>query len=123
MRAGTRAARMKGQIPEQVKEERLAELAALDAKMRRRFEQSWDGSEVEVLFEEAAQIDEHGFVCTPNSGQVRNASQDLVSLQAPGKGTIYTGYTREYIRVFACSEQDLRGKTVTGKLKGLVIQS
>ena len=123
MRAGTKAARMKGQIPEQVKEERLAELAALDAKMRRRFEQSWDGSEVEVLFEEAAQIDEHGFICTPNSGQVRTAAENLGALQAPRKGTIYTGYTREYIRVFARSEQDLRGKTVTGKLKGLVIQS
>ena len=123
MRAGTKAARMKGQIPEQVKEERLSVLAALDAKMRRRFEQSWDGSEVEVLFEEAAQIDEHGFICTPNSGQVRKAAEDLGSLQAPGKGTIYTGYTREYIRVFARSEQDLRGKTVTGKLKGMEIQS
>lgn len=93
MRAGTKAALMPDQIPESVKEERLADLQALDKEMRRRFEHSWDGREVSVLFEERAQIDEN-------------------------ENMLYTGYTREYIRVYTHSAEDLRGQIRRGKLNG-----
>ena len=33
------------------------------------------------------------------------------------------GFTREYIRVFACSGQDLRGQVMTGKRNGLLLDS
>ena len=118
MRAGTKAARMEGQIPESIKEERLARLAALDLEMRERFERSWQGSEVEVLFEEAAQIDKDGSICVPNSGR---PSESLSRLR-PGQGEkLYTGYTREYMRVYALSRQDLRGQILTGRLQGLLV--
>lgn len=117
-REGTKAARMTDQIPESIKEERLAVLAAADRKMRERFERSWNESDVEALMEETAQIDEDGIVCVPNSGRTGRPAEDLLSDDREGK-TLYTGYTREYIRVFAWSDQDLRGRIVTGKLDGV----
>ncbi len=91
MRAGTKAARMPDQIPEKEKERRLAILAALDRRMRAAYEQSREGKEAEVLFEEITRFE--------------------------GK-SVYTGYTREYIRVYAESAEDLRGqvrRVVVGK--------
>ncbi len=122
MRAGTRAARMADQIPEQIKEERLNNLAQTDRRMRREFEASWDGKTVEVLFEELAQIDENGFVSIPNSGSARPGEKYQISEELQGPGQLYTGYTREYIRVYAKSLKDLRGRIVEGKLHGLQIQ-
>ncbi len=121
MRAGTKAARMKDQIPEQVKEERLNLLSGVDRRMRSEFENAWDGKIVQVLFEELAQIDENGYVQVPNSGPLGEKERiRFGSLEENQK--LYTGYTREYIRVFARSSCDLRGKIVEGKLQGLQIQ-
>ena len=116
-RAGTKAAAMPDQIPESVSAERLAALAELDRKMRKMFEQSRDGSEAEVLFEEEVQIDENGTVRTPNSGSLAVTVQDLNLPSAEGE-RLYTGYTREYIRVYARSAQDLRGQIRSGTLRG-----
>ena len=123
MRAGTRAAHMDGQIPEKVKEERLSELSAIDARMRKSFERSWDGSEVQVLFEEKVQIDDRGYICIPNSGRTQRTAEDLRITRATEKEMLYTGYTREYIRVFACSTEDLRGKILTGNLDRLKMRN
>ncbi len=123
MRAGTRAARMKDQIPEKVKEERLDSLARIDRRMRKRFEKAWDGKNVQVLFEEIAQIDENGYVSVPNSSPRALDEREQVTaglLQKNGK--LYTGYTKEYIRVYTWSDEDLRGRIVEGKLKGLQIE-
>ena len=121
MRAGTRAARMEGQIPESVKDERLKALAELDRRMRGRFESSWDGMSVEALIEEAVHIDEHGRVSTPNSGRAGTSRPEI---HLPPGETLYTGYTREYMRVFVLSKNDLRGKIITGKIntKSMVIE-
>ncbi|MBP3873286.1 MAG: tRNA (N(6)-L-threonylcarbamoyladenosine(37)-C(2))-methylthiotransferase MtaB [Lachnospiraceae bacterium] len=121
MRAGTRAARMEGQIPESVKEERLKALAELDRRMRGRFESSWDGMSVEALIEEAVHIDENGRVSTPNSGRAGTSRPEI---HLPPGETLYTGYTREYMRVFVLSKNDLRGKIITGKIntKSMVIE-
>ena len=121
MRAGTRAARMPDQIPESVKEERLSALSAVDRKMRERFEQSWDGREVEALFEETVQIGENGTVCSPNSDRSGHLAADLIPKMGEGE-KLYTGYTREYIRVYAPSAEDLRGRIVKGTLNGAVIR-
>ena len=82
---------MPDQIPEKEKERRLAILAALDRRMRAAYEQSREGKEAEVLFEEITRFE--------------------------GK-SVYTGYSREYIRVYAESAEDLRGqvrRVVVGK--------
>ena len=121
MRAGTRAARMPDQIPERVKEERLSVLSSVDRRMRDRFEQSWDGREVEILFEETVQADENGSVCTPNSDRSGHLAAKLHSEMGEGE-KLYTGYTREYIRAYAPSVTDLRGQIVKGTLEGSVIR-
>ena len=121
MRAGTKAAHMPDQIPEHVKEERLSVLAALDAGMRKKFERSWDKSTVQVLFEETAQIDKHGLICVPNSGRIERSAEALNISVGEGE-KLYTGYTREYIRVFAVSASDLRGQIRSGRLNGAEIQ-
>ena len=72
-RKGTRADRMDGQIPEDVKKKRSRELIALGDTMSRRFEAYWEGKTAEVLTE----------------------YPDTVS----GAAGFY-GYTKEYIRVF-----------------------
>ena len=121
MRAGTRAAHMAGQIQERVKEERLSVLSSVDRKMRERFEQSWDGREVEALFEETVRISENGSVCTPNSDRSGHQAAGLIPEMGEGE-RLYTGYTREYIRVYTPSVTDLRGQIVKGTLDGCVIR-
>ena len=120
MRAGTKAARMPGQIPESVKEERMSVLQQVDQKMRERFEQSWNGRKVEVLFEERAQIDKDGFVSAPNTGRAQRLAADELPEIKDGEN-LYTGYTREYIRVYAVSGRDLRGEILTGILNGAIV--
>lgn len=123
MRAGTRAARMEGQIPEQIKEERLSQLSEVDAMLRKRFECFWNGREVQVLFEEEAQIDRNGSVRLPNSGRMAGYGENMERFRTLAGKKLYTGYTREYIRVFAVGMEDLRGKIVTGKLDGMELQN
>ena len=119
MRAGTKAARMTDQIPECVKEERLSRLSALDRTMRKAFEDAWDGREAEVLFEEEARLDRNGSIVVPNSGGVIRDDGIQAALTEGKK--LYTGYTREYIRVFSLSAEDLKGKIRTGRLDGRMI--
>ena len=135
MRAGTKAARMPGQVPETVKEERLARLQAIDRRMRLDFERAWEDRKSEVLFEEIAQAGEDGLIQAPNSGAPRrqadvirpagrqnseNAKEPVrgtgTAVPAPGREKLYTGYTREYIRVYARSAEDLRGQVRQGRL-------
>ncbi len=122
MRAGTRAAHMADQVPEKVKEERLDDLAKVDREMRCRFESVWDGRTAEALIEETAMIDENGYVSVPNSGALGVRSEGL-GIRPEENEKLYTGYTREYIRVFARSSQDLRGKILRGELSGNLIRN
>ena len=52
---------MDGQIDEQVKAARSAEMIALGERKRKAYEQSFIGKTVEVLVEEDAQLDEKTF--------------------------------------------------------------
>ncbi|MGN0373422.1 MAG: tRNA (N(6)-L-threonylcarbamoyladenosine(37)-C(2))-methylthiotransferase MtaB [Enterocloster sp.] len=56
-RAGTRAASMPDQVPEQVKSERSDILLELEARMSKEYRQSFASGKVSVLFEEKAEID------------------------------------------------------------------
>ncbi len=57
MRNGTRAAKMPGQVPEQIKNERSAELIKLGEEMTEGFEKRFMGTTQKVLFEEQVMLD------------------------------------------------------------------
>jgi len=71
-REGTKAAVMDGQIDEKIKGERSARMIALGERKKKAYEDSFIGKEVEVLFEERAQIE--------------------------GKA-VMTGHTKEYMKI------------------------
>ena len=84
-REGTKAAVMENQVREQVKAQRSALMISLGEKKRRAYEESFVGSEVEVLVEEPDVID--------------------------GR-KVQTGHTKEYIKVALESGEDLRNQIV-----------
>ena len=51
----------------------------------------------------------------PNAGPLGVGSGAIAGLIRPGE-KLYTGYTREYIRAFISSGEDLRGQIIKGKL-------
>jgi threonylcarbamoyladenosine tRNA methylthiotransferase MtaB len=68
-RAGTAAARMAGQVPEEIKKARSARLLALSDEGAQRFASSFVGREIRVLWEQIAGASEAGF---HNSGLTDN---------------------------------------------------
>ena len=84
-RQGTKAAVMENQIPEQVKTERSNELLLLDEMKRKKYEDTFVGTEVEVLMEE-------------------QIMQDGKKYQV--------GHTREYIKVLLETEAKLQNQFV-----------
>lgn len=91
-RAGTVAAGMKNQVPEQVKTARSNELLAMDREISGAFRKRHIGLEAEVLFEE--------------------------KLEADG-ADYYVGHTRDYIRVAVpAGEENLCGAIQTVKISG-----
>lgn len=92
-RQGTKAAEMENQIAEEIKTKRSAELIALAGQMSKEFREYYNGSIQEVLFEEAAVFN--------------------------GK-TMYTGYTREYVKVAARSDRSLQNVMCNGRLTAAV---
>lgn len=91
LRAGTRAAAMENQVPEQVKAARSEILLSLEQKMSAAYRESFMGKETEVLLEEPVVID----------GQ-----------------TFMAGYTREYVRAAVRFRDGLRNVTVRGGVAG-----
>lgn len=89
-RQGTKAAVMPDQIPEPVKGVRSDRLIALGEENRTKFELSWLGKQVSVLFEEQVTIDEQPY---------------------------FVGYTKEYIRVAIPADQDYANRELTGILQ------
>jgi threonylcarbamoyladenosine tRNA methylthiotransferase MtaB len=63
-RAGTAAARMPGQVPEEIRKERSARLLALSDEGARRFCERFVGREVDVLWEQIVGASEAGFYNT-----------------------------------------------------------
>jgi threonylcarbamoyladenosine tRNA methylthiotransferase MtaB len=88
-REGTRAAEMDGQIPEEIKTGRSARLLALADRMSQEFRDYYLGRTEEVLFEE------------PMEYEGRH---------------LYTGYTREYVKVAAESDTPLDNVMKTGRI-------
>lgn len=116
VRKGTRAASMQGQIPESVKERRAAVLAGLNRICGREFEKARSGRETSMLVEEEARIGGDGSVSVPNAGAIPVNAAFLSDRISAGE-RLFTGYTREYVRAFVLSREDLRGKIINGKLK------
>lgn len=90
-RQGTRADRMEGQIPESVKTERSHKLIALGKNQKERYMEKFLGKEVEILFEETAEI--RGETC-------------------------WVGYTKEYLKVAVKSEENLENCIRRGIVEG-----
>lgn len=84
-RAGTKAAVMENQVPEQIKTARSNELLALDKEKRTKYEEKLIGKTVEVLMEESVMID--------------------------GK-CMQVGHTKEYVKIALESETDLQNQLV-----------
>lgn len=91
-RQGTRAAVMDNQIPEEIKTERSAKLIALGDKMSKEFREYYMNKEKEVLFEELSKVNDK---------------------------EMYTGYTKEYVKVAIDSDENLENKLICGRIAGV----
>ena len=90
-RKGTRAAKMKDQIPEPLKAERSEALIRLGDKMSEEFREFYLGRETEALMEEPFQF----------QGE-----------------TYYSGYTKEYVKTAVRAETDISNTLVRGRITG-----
>lgn len=89
-RAGTKAAVMENQVPEQTKTDRSNVLLALDKEKRSKYEAFFIGKTVEVLMEESVQIE--------------------------GK-TVQVGHTKEYVKIGIESESNLQNQLINVRIK------
>ena len=116
---------MEGQVPENVKARRSDILLELNARNKAAYEKSWNGREAEVLIEEEARRNPDGSLAVPNVEKLAAGRDEsggggsaVMWMENDGGGTgIYTGYTRQYIRVFVKSDRDLCGRILNGKLQ------
>lgn len=92
-REGTKAAGMAGQVPEEEKACRSAQLIALAHDMSEEFRQYYLGKETEVLMEEA---------------------------QTEGGRRFFVGHTKEYVKVAVETEQNLANACIAGRVTGKV---
>ena len=92
-RKGTRADKMDGQINENIKTVRSERLLKLEEECEKNFEEKHIGREEEVLFEEC----------------IRNE-----------EGNFYCGYTKEYIKVFLKTDENLKNKILRVKLHSYI---
>ncbi len=80
-RAGTKAAVMEGQIPEQVKTARSNELLEMDAMKRRKYEEQFLGKTVEVLMEESVEKDDRIYQVGHTKEYVKIAIESAENMQ------------------------------------------
>lgn len=92
-RQGTRAAEMGGQIDEAVKTERSHKLIQMGKEKKQKYMESFLGHQVEILFEETAQIQGEEY---------------------------WIGYTKEYLKVAAKSKESLENCIVSGKVERFI---
>ncbi len=94
-RAGTRAAVMEHQVPEQVKGERSDCLLALEAELSKSYRESFLGKETELLLEEPVEID----------------------------GVKYMlGHTRQYVKGVVPYREGMKNRTVRGRFTTLLTE-
>lgn len=92
-RQGTRAAAMEDQIPDKTKTERSNRLLQLEQQMSREYRRAFIGEEVEVLFEEAKEID----------------------------GRVYQiGHTAQYVKVALENPENANNRILTGIVTGFL---
>lgn len=100
-RPGTAAARMSGQVPDEVKHERSARMLALSEESGRRFRQRFVGRVLPVLWEQVSGASERGF---QNVGLTDNYLR--VTLEAP---EVLTNRI-EPVRLVDVTDQGLKGE-------------
>lgn len=95
VRKGTRAAAMKNQVKEEIKARRSGELLALNAELRKRYGQTFIGTEQPVLFEEqiSAADGEFGVGHTMNYLKIAVKSEEKLENQI--RTVILTGWQTE----------------------------
>lgn len=91
IRKGTKAATMDNQIDGNIKEDRSKALMELNLKNEMEFMEKFSGRDEQVLFEQ----------------------------KVKGKNNTYEGYTHNYIKVFAESEENIEGKILEVKLNSV----
>lgn len=91
-RKGTKASEMKSQVDGKVKDERSSKLIELDKKLEKEFMSKFIGRDMSVLYEQKHNGLENG----------------------------YEGYTSNYIKVVATSDENIEEKIVKTKLKDVV---
>jgi len=84
-RKGTKAAVMENQVPEQIKTLRSNDLLQLDEKKRRKYEETFVGTEVEVLMEESVLQD----------GKI-----------------VQVGHTKEYVKIALETDENLQNQLI-----------
>lgn len=92
-RAGTKAADMVCQVPEQIKAKRSDELLALTESMSREYRESFLGTEQEVLMEEKVTVNGENYLA---------------------------GYTREYIKTAIPYEEKRKNQMVSGTMETML---
>ena len=102
-RAGTRAADMQGQIPEQVKAARSRRLMAAAEEMKREFIRWYRGKEVAVLFERRTGSLPHED-SDPEMGAGGRPADSGENI------SLYEGFTPEYVKVIYPSGQNLENQ-------------
>ena len=106
-REGTKAAKMEDQISEKVKKERAVKLQKLESEIRQKILKNYIGKELEVLFEQGRPL------LAPRSiGEVGSSSGST-------RGSIYFGFTTNYIKVLKKSDKKLTNQIVKVKISGL----
>lgn len=93
IRKGTRAAKMENQVPDQIKTMRSNELLALNEQNSMKYLQAHLGKDLEVLMEEAIEIDGERY---------------------------FVGHTREYLRTAVKTEENLANRFVTLKAQKIL---
>lgn len=88
-RAGTKAADMPGQVPEQVKNQRSDALLELEKRMSNQYRESFVGGRVSVLFEEMIEIDGQSYM---------------------------TGHTPQYVRAAMAVKDEAEGRSLAGEI-------
>ncbi len=107
-REGTRAAKMRDQISDKIKKERSVEMQGLESEIRQSILKQYIGKEVEVLFEQARPLP------APHFEIVRGSSSGLT------RGSIYSGFTSNYIKVSKKSKKDLTNQLIRYKIEEII---
>jgi len=100
-RAGTRADRMKDQVPEEIKNERSRRLAELNEINMQAYLKEYTGRTAEVLLEEVLE-DDRGSGMTADSGRISVETGIQNGKSASGEisaGSVVVGHTKEYVEV------------------------